>query len=225
MVDSSELQAEPSPITVRWHKTALVLIDMQRDFLEPNGFGESLGNDISQVRTSIQPCVELLQHWRQLELPVIHTREGHLPDLSDVPANKLALGNGLKIGDVGPMGRLLIRGELGHALIPELAPLAHEKIIDKPGKGAFYNTDLDDYLKTLAVDTLVIGGVTSEVCVQSTIREATDRGYRCIAVEDCCASYFPAMHQTSMRMITSQGGIFGWVTQSPVIHQALQQLV
>lgn len=217
-----ELVAKPHPVPVQWNSVALLIIDMQRDFLEWGGFGASLGNDIEQVRRCINPCINLLKAWRAAELPVIHTREGHLPDLSDVPSNKLQLGNGLKIGDHGQMGRLLVIGEPGQDIIPELYPLPTEKLIDKPGKGAFYHTDLDDYLQANGINTLLVCGVTSEVCVHSTIREATDRGYRCIALEDCCASYFPALHEVAMQMVASQGGIFGAVTSSQAVYELLQ---
>lgn len=217
----SLLEAIPKPVPIVWESCGLLIIDMQRDFLEPGGFGESLGNDVSQLRSIIESCAQLLARWRQAQLPVIHTREGHLADLSDVPANKLAIGDSFKIGDVGAMGRILIIGEEGQDIIPELYPIANEKVIDKPGKGAFYQTDLDDYLKQKQIDTLLVCGVTSEVCVNSTIREATDRGYRCIAVRDCCASYFPELHEVAMRMVASQGGIFGWVSDSQTIKAAL----
>lgn len=219
---TAQVEALPKPIVVDWAQSALLIIDMQRDFMEAGGFGESLGNDVSQLRHSIAPCQALLQCWRQTAMPVIHTREGHLPDLSDVPANKLAIGDSVKIGDVGAMGRILIIGEPGQDIIPELYPLEHESVIDKPGKGAFYNTVLHDYLQQQAISTLFVCGVTSEVCVNSTIREATDRGYRCIAVRDCCASYFPDLHEIAMRMVMSQGGIFGWVTDSSAVITAIQ---
>lgn len=218
---ATQLEATPKQISLQWDKTALLIIDMQRDFLESGGFGESLGNDVSQLRHTITPNIELLAAWRAKGLTVIHTREGHLPDLSDVPANKLAIGEHHKIGDHGAMGRILIIGEAGQDIIPELYPINGEKVIDKPGKGAFYNTDLDQYLKEKQIDTLLVCGVTSEVCVNSSIREATDRGYRCVAIEDCCASYFPELHQVAMRLITSQGGIFGWVSNSSIVKAAL----
>lgn len=215
------ISAKPQAIMLEAAKTALLIIDMQRDFLEAGGFGESLGNEVSLLRSAIEPCRKLLTQWRTLGLTVIHTREGHLPDLSDVPATKLSLGAGLKIGDVGSMGRILIIGAAGQDIIPELYPLPTEKVIDKPGKGAFYNTDLHDYLQTQCIENLLVCGVTSEVCVHSTIREATDRGYRCLAVEDACASYFLAFHQAAMAMLSAQGGIFGYVTHSQYLQQAL----
>ena len=215
------LEAMPKPISIEWARCGLLMIDMQRDFLEAGGFGESLGNDVQQLRPIIEPCAQLLTIWRLAKLTVVHTREGHLADLSDVPANKLAIGDSFKIGDVGAMGRILIIGEAGQDIIPELYPVKGEKVIDKPGKGAFYHTDLDDYLKEKQIDTLFVCGVTSEVCVSSSIREATDRGYRCIAVSDCCASYFPELYDIAMRMVISQGGIFGWSTDSSVVSNAL----
>ena len=146
---------------------------------------------------------------------VIHTREGHLPDLSDAPPAKIARGKpSLRIGDPGPMGRILIRGEAGHDIVPELYPDAGEVVIDKPGKGAFYATELGDVLSKHGVDTLLVCGVTTEVCVNTTVREANDRGYRCVVLADCCASYFPEFHEAGLKMIKAQGGIFGWVSNS-----------
>jgi biuret amidohydrolase len=160
-----------------------------------------------------------------LGLLVIHTREGHRPDLADAPPAKLARGpEGARIGDPGPMGRILIRGEPGHDIIAELAPAAGEPVIDKPGKGAFYQTDLDLMLRNRGIDTLFVAGVTTEVCVHTTIREANDRGYRCVALADCCASYFPEFHRIALDMIKAQGskgGIFGWVAETSALIDAL----
>jgi nicotinamidase-related amidase len=215
------VDARPFPFEIDWSKAALVLIDMQRDFLEPGGFGESLGNDVSRLRRAVEPCGRLLARARERGVCVIHTREGHEPDLSDVPKAKLAKGTGPKIGDPGPMGRILVRGEPGHELIAELSPSAGEVVIDKPGKGAFYATDLHDVLAERGIDSLVVCGVTTEVCVHTTVREANDRGYRCLVPGDCCASYFPHFHEVGLEMIAAQGGIFGWVTDSASVLGAL----
>ena len=217
------VKAEPEPIELDWSKTALVIIDMQRDFIEPGGFGSSLGNDVSKLRRAIEPCQALLAAARRLGMMVIHTREGHRPDLSDAHPAKVLRGHpSTRIGAEGPMGRILIRGEPGHDIIPELYPIAGEMVVDKPGKGAFYQTDLELMLTTGGITTLLVCGVTTEVCVHTTIREGNDRGYRCIAVSDCCASYFDEFHATGLRMIKAQGGIFGWVTDSVAIIEAEQ---
>ena len=216
------LAAEPAPVELAWPKTALVIIDMQRDFLEPGGFGETLGNDVSQLARAVRPCGDVLAACRKAGLLVIHTREGHLPDLSDAPPAKIERGApSLRIGDPGPMGRILIRGEAGHDIVPALYPVDGEIIIDKPGKGAFYATDLGDVLKTHGIENLLVCGVTTEVCVNTTVREANDRGYRCVVLEDCCASYFPEFHEMGLRMIKAQGGIFGWVSSSSEVLTAL----
>ncbi len=216
------IDASPSPITIDPARTALVLIDMQRDFLEPGGFGEALGNDVSLLARTIGPCTDLLQAARRGKMYVVHTREGHRPDLSDAPRAKLERSpRGRRIGDPGPMGRILIQGEPGHDIIPRLKPRPGETIIDKPGKGAFYATPLHDTLRHRQIDTLVVGGVTTEVCVHTTVREANDRGYRCIVAGDCCGSYFPEFHTVALQMITAQGGIFGWVSDSSRIIAAL----
>ncbi|MEZ5511039.1 MAG: isochorismatase family cysteine hydrolase [Gammaproteobacteria bacterium] len=204
--------------------TALLIIDMQRDFVEPGGFGASLGNDVQLLRRCIEPCQAVLATARDAGLLVIHTREGHRPDLSDAPVQKVQRGNpALRIGDAGPMGRILIRGEPGHDIIPELYPLDDEPIIDKPGKGAFYQTDLHLILQNRAIDTLLVCGVTTEVCVHTTVREANDRGLRCVVLADCCASYFPEFHEVALRMVIAQGGIFGWVASAEQLLQAMQQ--
>ncbi len=216
------IAAAPEPVAVDPARTALVLIDMQRDFIEPGGFGASLGNDVSLLRAAIAPCQALLAGAREAGLLVIHTREGHRPDLSDAPPAKLARGQPrLRIGDAGPMGRILVRGEPGHALIAELQPLPGEPVIDKPGKGAFYATDLGAILQHRGIDALIVCGVTTEVCVHTTVREANDRGYCCIVPGDCCASYFPEFHAVALRMIQAQGGIFGWVSDSGRVLAAL----
>jgi len=218
------VEAEPAALSIDLARTALVLIDMQRDFLEPGGFGEALGNDVGHLRRAIAPCVRLLAAARAAGVLVVHTREGHRPDLSDAPPAKVERGpEGRRIGDAGPMGRILVRGEPGHQLIPELAPLAGEALIDKPGKGAFYATELGAILERRGIEYLVVGGVTTEVCVHTTVREANDRGYRCIVAGDACASYFPEFHETALRMVSAQGGIFGWVSDSARILAVLQQ--
>lgn len=220
---ATTVKAEPEPIELDWRSTALIIIDMQRDFIEPGGFGSSLGNDVSKLRRAIEPCQALLAAARRLGMMVIHTREGHRPDLSDAHPAKVMRGNpSTRIGAEGPMGRILIRGEAGHDIIPELYPIEGEMVIDKPGKGAFYQTDLELMLTTGGITTLLVCGVTTEVCVHTTIREGNDRGYRCIAVADCCASYFDEFHETGLRMIKAQGGIFGWVTDSVAIIEAEQ---
>jgi nicotinamidase-related amidase len=217
--------AEPEPIALDWSKTALLIIDMQRDFMEPGGFGETLGNDVSRLARAVQPIANLLAAARQSGMLVIHTREGHLPDLSDAPPAKVERGvPSLRIGDPGPMGRILIRGEAGHDIIPELYPAAGEVVIDKPGKGAFYATELGDVLKKQGIANLLVCGVTTEVCVNTTVREANDRGYRCVVVADGCASYFPEFHDMGLRMIKAQGGIFGWVADSAAVLTAMTSL-
>ncbi|HAO42067.1 MAG: cysteine hydrolase [Bradyrhizobiaceae bacterium] len=216
------LAAEPAPVELAWAKTALVIIDMQRDFLEPGGFGETLGNDVSQLTRAVKPCGDVLAAFRGAGLLVIHTREGHLPDLSDAPPAKIERGApSLRIGDPGPMGRILIRGEAGHDIVPPLYPLKGEIVIDKPGKGAFYATELGEILKQHGIENLLVCGVTTEVCVNTTVREANDRGYRCVVLADCCASYFPEFHEMGLRMIKAQGGIFGWVSSSSEVLKAL----
>ncbi|MDO6388125.1 MULTISPECIES: cysteine hydrolase family protein [unclassified Uliginosibacterium] len=216
------IDAEPGPIAIDPAHTALIVIDMQRDFLEPGGFGETLGNDVSRLQSAVAPIQRLLACARQLDMLVIHTREGHRPDLSDAPLAKIARGApSLRIGDKGPMGRILVRGEAGHAIIPALQPIPGEVVIDKPGKGAFYATDLQLVLSKRAIDTLIVCGVTTEVCVHTTVREGNDRGYRCVLPADGCASYFPEFHEIALRMISAQGGIFGWVSDSQRILAAL----
>lgn len=216
------IDAEPEPVLVELERTALLIIDMQRDFLQTGGFGESLGNDVALLGRAVQPCRSLLDSVRRRRMLVIHTREGHRPDLSDAPRAKLERGApSLRIGSPGPMGRILVRGEAGHDIIPELYPVAGEPVIDKPGKGAFYATDLEVILRNAGIDSLLVCGVTTEVCVHTTVREANDRGYRCIVPSDCCASYFPEFHETALRMVKAQGGIFGWVSDSHRVIAAL----
>ena len=215
------VDAEPTPIMIDPARTAILIIDMQRDFLEPGGFGASLGNDVSLLQVAVAPCQALLALARSHGILVIHTREGHRPDLSDAPRAKVDRGApGLRIGEVGAMGRILVRGEPGHDIIPALYPLPGEPVIDKPGKGAFHATDLHSILHNHGIDDLIVCGVTTEVCVHTTVREANDRGYRCIVPGDCCASYFPEFHEVALRMVKAQGGIFGWVSDSTRIIKA-----
>nr|WP_294526822.1 isochorismatase family cysteine hydrolase [uncultured Rhodopila sp.] len=216
------VEAEPYEYTLNLPIAALLIIDMQRDFLEPGGFGEMLGNDVSQLRRTIEPNRALLAAWRKAGGLVIHTREGHRPDLADLPPAKKIRGRSARcIGDPGPMGRILVRGEAGHDIIPELYPAAGEPVIDKPGKGAFFATDLQAILQNRGISQLVVTGVTTEVCVNTTVREANDRGYDCLVVSDCCGSYFPEFHDMGLRMIKAQGGIFGWVAASAAVLQAI----
>ena len=209
------VKAEPYDFTFDPETTALLIIDMQRDFLFEGGFGEMLGNDVSLLRKTIAPTQKVLEAVRKTGIHVIHTREGHRPDLADCPPTKRARG-GLEvgIGDAGPMGRVLVRGEAGHDIIPELAPRAGEPVVDKPGKGAFWATDLKDILDNWNIRRLLVAGVTTEVCVHTTVREANDRGYECLVLEDCVGSYFPEFQDVGLKMIKAQGGIFGWVTPS-----------
>ena len=217
-------EAEPRPLDVDPAHAALVIIDMQRDFLEPGGFGAALGNDVSRLKAAVAPCRAVLAAFRRHSALVIHTREGHRPDLSDAPPHKVQRGDpNLRIGAPGPMGRILVRGEPGHDIIPELYPASGEPVIDKPGKGAFYQTDFDLMLRNRGIDTLFVGGVTTEVCVNTTVREANDRGYRCVVLSDCCASYFPEFHDMGLKMIKAQGGIFGSVASSKAVLRGLER--
>lgn len=206
--------AEPFDLSLDPASTALVVIDMQRDFLQPKGFGELLGNDVSLLRGAIEPARAVLEAARAAGLLVVHTREGHRPDLTDCPPAKLTRGGKRFIGTDGPMGRILVRGEEGHDIIPELYPVAGEPIIDKPGKGSFYSTDLHLILQNHGVKTLIVCGVTLEVCVHTTVREANDRGYECVVLKDCVGSYFPEFQRVGLEMIKAQGAIFGWVSSS-----------
>jgi len=219
------IEAEPGPLEFDPGKTALLIIDMQRDFVEAGGFGEMLGNDVSLLRSTIEPCRRVLATAREAGLTVIHTREGHRPDLTDAPPSKLARG-GLEvgIGDLGPMGRVLVRGEHGHDIIPELYPIESEPVIDKPGKGAFYATDLHLILGNGEIETLIVCGVTTEVCVHTTVREANDRGYECVVLSDCVGSYFPEFQRVALEMIKAQGGLFGWVSDSTRAVAVLEQV-
>jgi biuret amidohydrolase len=209
------LSARPFPFALDLPRAALVIIDMQRDFVEPGGFGESLGNRVEPLQAIVPALARVLADWRRVGGLVVHTREGHRPDLSDCPPAKRLRGEpALRIGDMGPMGRILIQGEPGHAIVPALAPLAGEIVIDKPGKGAFYATSLQQQLAQRGITQLVFTGVTTEVCVQTSMREANDRGYECLLLEDCTASYFPHFKTATLDMLTAQGGIVGWCASS-----------
>jgi nicotinamidase-related amidase len=204
-------RAQPSPFTFDAAHTALIVIDMQRDFVEPGGFGEALGNDVSLLASIVPTVAHLLDHARDRGWLVVHTRESHAPDLSDCPdAKRLRGAPRARIGDMGPMGRILVRGEPGNAIVDAVAPIAGEIVIDKPGKGAFYATRLDEELARRGITHLVFAGVTTEVCVQTSIREANDRGYECVLIEDATASYIPSFKTATIEMIRSQGGIVGW---------------
>ncbi|MBM7046665.1 MULTISPECIES: cysteine hydrolase family protein [Rhizobium] len=206
-----EILAQPFAFPLQRDAVALVVIDMQRDFAEPGGFGASLGNDVSRITRIVPDVKRLIEGFRKAGLPVIHTMECHRPDLSDLPTAKRDRGNPtLRIGDEGPMGRILIAGEAGTAILPELAPIDGEIVIEKPGKGAFYATELGDILKNRGIRQLVFAGVTTEVCVQTTMREANDRGYECLLAEEATESYFPEFKEAAIAMIRAQGAIVGW---------------
>ena len=200
-------------------RAALLVIDMQRDFLDPRGYAAKAGLDLAPLRAAIAPVRRLLDAARAAGLMIVHTREGHVPDLSDCPPYKLARSRnaGAEIGSRGPLGRLLIRGEPGHDFVDELQPSAGEIVIDKPGYSAFAHTDLDHRLRARDIETLLLSGITTEVCVSSTLRDAVDRGYRCITIGDACASAFPDLHDAALRMIEVEGGIFGSVSTSKKI--------
>ena len=208
------IAAEPFDLDFDPATTALLVIDMQRDFVLPGGFGELLGNDTSLLLKAVEPTQRVLQKARETGMFVIHTREGHRPDLSDCPAAKLTRGGQTFIGTEGPMGRILVRGEQGHDIIKQLYPVDGEPIIDKPGKGSFHATDLHQILGDRGIKTLLVCGVTLEVCVHTTVREANDRGYECVVLSDCVASYFPEFQRVGLEMIKAQGAIFGWVSDS-----------
>jgi biuret amidohydrolase len=217
------IAAKPYDYTFDPAHLALLVIDMQRDFLEPGGFGAALGNDVSKLAPAVAPVAALLAAFRKLGLTIVHTKECHRPDLADCPPAKRSRGNGkLRIGDPGPMGRILIDGEPGSDFVPALKPQPGEVVIAKPGKGAFYRTDLEMELLVRDVTHLLITGVTTEVCVQTTMREANDRGYECLLVEDATESYFPEFKKAAVEMIRAQGGIVGWTAASAQVLAALQ---
>ena len=216
-------EAIPFPYEFEIKNTALVLIDMQRDFIEPGGFGETLGNDVSLLEAIVPATKVALWAWREADGLVVHTREAHKPDLSDCPPAKRNRGNpALRIGDEGPMGRILVAGEPGNQIIDSLAPNEGEIVIDKPGKGAFYATGLHELLQARGITHLLFGGVTTEVCVQTSMREANDRGYDCLLLEDCTESYFPAFKAATLDMVRAQGGIVGWTAPSTALLAALR---
>ena len=222
MTKPIEVAALPAPFKFQPASTALVIIDMQRDFIEPGGFGESLGNDVSLLAGIVPTVAELLALARADGWLVVHTRESHAPDLSDCPPAKRERGaRASRIGDPGPMGRILVRGEPGNAIVDALSPISGEVEIDKPGKGAFYATRLDAALRERGITHLVFAGVTTEVCVQTTMREANDRGFECLLIEDATASYYPAFKQATLEMIRSQGGIVGWTASLSALKKGL----
>lgn len=215
--------ARPFPYEFDLARTALVLIDMQRDFIEPGGFGASLGNDVSLLEAIVPATRAVLHAWRRAGGWVVHTREAHLSDLSDCPPAKRDRGHPtLRIGDVGPMGRVLVRGEPGSRIIDALAPVEGELLVDKPGKGMFHATGLHETLCARGITHLVFGGVTTEVCVQTSMREANDRGYEGLLLEDCTESYFPAFKAATLEMIRAQGGIVGWTASGAALMAALR---
>jgi nicotinamidase-related amidase len=221
-IRSLAVQARPFDFPFDLATTALVIIDMQRDFIEPGGFGASLGNDVSLLEASVPACRRTLQAWRAAGGLVLHTREAHRPDLRDCPPAKRLRGSpSLRIGDVGPMGRVLVSGEPGVEIIPALAPVPGEIVVDKPGKGMFHGTPVQNLLQQAGIRSLVFMGVTTEVCVQTSMREANDRGYECLVLEDCTESYFPQFKAAALEMVRAQGGIVGWTATSAQLLAAL----
>jgi nicotinamidase-related amidase len=215
--------AQPFDFSFPPDKVALIVIDMQRDFIEPGGFGESLGNDVSRLAAIVPTVGALIGLFRANGWPVIHTRENHAPDLSDCPPAKRDRGSPtLRIGDHGPMGRVLVRGEPGADIVQDLAPAPGEVVIDKPGKGAFYATPLSAVLARTGATHLVFAGVTTEVCVQTTMREANDRGFSSLLVEDATESYFPAFKAATIDMIRAQGAIVGWTAPLAALAAAVR---
>ncbi len=218
-----QVQARPYPYPLDPAHTALVVIDMQRDFIEKGGFGDSLGNDVARLEAIIPTTAALIALFRGKGWTVIHTREAHLPDLSDCPPSKIRRGNpSLHIGETGAMGRLLVRGEPGNQIVEALAPIAGEIVIDKPGKGMFWATGIHETLQARGITHLVFAGVTTEVCVQTSMREANDRGYECLLIEDATESYFPQFKAATIEMIAAQGGIVGWVAPLAELEAAVR---
>ena len=216
------IPADPFAFPFERGSLGLIIIDMLRDFVEPGGFGASLGNDVSRLGAIVPAVARLLAGFRRAGLPVIHTRECHKPDLSDLPDAKRDRGTpDLRIGDPGPMGRLLVAGEAGAEIVPELVPMPGETVLDKPGKGAFCRTNFEALLQELGLQHLIFAGVTTEVCVQTTMREANDRGYDCLLATDATESYFPSFKAATIEMITAQGGIVGWAAPTDIILEAL----
>ncbi|MDB5571105.1 MAG: rutB 2 [Hyphomicrobiales bacterium] len=218
-----EVPAQPYPYRLDPARTALVVIDMQRDFVEAGGFGASLGNDVTRLQATVPTVAALIALFRAQDWPILHTRESHAPDLSDCPPSKRLRGGGaLRIGDLGPMGRLLVRGEPGAAIIPECSPMPGEMTLDKPGKGMFHATGCEDMLRARGITHLVFAGVTTEVCVQTSMREANDRGFECLLVSDATESYFPEFKAATLAMIAAQGAIVGWVTPFAELERAVR---
>jgi nicotinamidase-related amidase len=216
------VDARPFPFCFDPKRAALIVIDMQRDFVEPGGFGETLGNDVSLLAAIVPTVRALLDLARARGMLVIHTREAHRPDLSDCPDAKRLRGSPkLRIGDAGPMGRILIDGEPGNDIVAALAPAPQEIVIVKPGKGAFYATALGEILRLRGITHLVFAGVTTEVCVQTTMREANDRGYDCLLIEDATESYFPEFKRAALDMIRAQGAIVGWTAPFAALCRAV----
>lgn len=217
------VKARPYDYTLEPGKTALVVIDMQRDFIERGGFGDALGNDVSRLEAIIPATARLIGLFRERGWPIVHTREAHKPDLSDCPPSKIRRGSAsVRIGEEGPMGRLLVTGEPGNQIVPELAAQDGEIVIDKPGKGMFWATGLHERLQGLGLTHLVFAGVTTEVCVQTSMREANDRGYECLLIDEATESYFPEFKASTIEMIVAQGGIVGWVAALDDLAGALQ---
>ena len=217
-----DIPARPYPYPLDPAHTALVVIDMQRDFIEKGGFGDSLGNDVERLEAIIPATAGLIQLFRDKGWLVIHTREAHKPDLSDCPPSKIRRGNpSLHIGEVGAMGRLLVAGEPGNQIVDALAPIEGEIVIDKPGKGMFWATGIHERLQALGITHLVFAGVTTEVCVQTSMREANDRGYESLLIEDATESYFPEFKAMTIKMIAAQGGIVGWVSSLSELEKAV----
>ena len=218
------VDARPYPYRFDPARTAVLLIDMQRDFLDAGGFGAMLGNDVTPLRRIVPACVQLLVMARRHGLKIVHTQEAHDPQLADCPPSKKARGGLIcGIGDEGPLGRVLVAGEAGADFVPELQPEPSDTVLRKPGKGAFHATGLDALLHAKGITHLLIGGVTTEVCVQTTMREANDRGYECLLVQDCAASYFPHFHDAVVEMVVAQGGIVGWAAPLAAVQAALAE--
>jgi nicotinamidase-related amidase len=218
------VHARPYPLVLDPLKTTLVVIDMQRDFIEPGGFGDTLGNDVSRLTAIVPTVAALIAFFRDNGMLVVHTREAHAPDLSDCPPAKRLRGKpGLRIGDAGAMGRILIAGEPGNAILPELAPVPGEIAIDKPGKGMFWATGLHETLQAHGITQLVFAGVTTEVCVQTSMREANDRGYECLLITDATESYFPQFKAAAIEMIVAQGAIVGWAAPLAALEAAFAE--
>ncbi len=218
-----EIPADPYPYALDPGRTALVVIDMQRDFIEPGGFGEALGNDVGLLQAIVPTVAALIALFRARGWPIVHTRESHAPDLSDCPPAKRLRGRGpTRIGDPGPMGRLLVRGEPGNAIVEACAPVEGEIVVDKPGKGMFHATGIEAQLRARGITRLVFAGVTTEVCVQTSMREANDRGFESLLVSDATESYFPDFKAATLRMIAAQGGIVGWVAPFAALDGAVR---